>query len=718
MTRKKEQPFIPPPTTSKPAERETSPESSFLISLATFFKQRGEVVAWGIAAFILMTGIGLLYASKLLNFDPNLGLATGEYQAHVGFISLFRQWLQGQIPFPLWNPVMGYGRSLIADPFLFIFNPFLSVPMFLYGLVNGTKLALVMNFIIAGTGMFVLARGMGLGRLASLWCGLLYMMSGALPSHLIIGQIQLTFSLGWAPWAAAGLFWLLRSPGWGTACAAGVAQALFFFSGNLYHQVYALFTFVIISIIYIVDWSHFTIRKDLIKYVFLVGVLSVGLIAVQLFPLMAARTSMDNIGGYPEDTSEFSGSQLMEYAFLNYIVAEKDFSRSDILDQIPCPQENYRYIGVAPILLLLFVIPAFSHGDRRGIAAMAASFLFLLAWAALEYTFVRDLYEFFPILYQFRDPGRALSVGTIYLIGLSGFALDYVWMGIQHPGGEGQSDANWYERRAFRIGLSLLLVTGLVFSLRRVYGENRELIYLEHLYRPEIDLAVDWLVEHEDDQLTLQVTHTVASKIILDAYELGLRSSDFIDGWRPSAPDYSIGSFSSVQLQPRYRVDWAYDGPPSPEYEVVRRFGELQIWEAQDTFPYAFVVPLERLVEGQPVLPDDVAEAAVVHRVNPNRIVVDLEVQERGMLVVTESWFNGWTVYVDLDEAELAPVGSYLATELEPGVHHVVFEYAPASFTAGWLVSVGTLLVMLGGGVWGWRKRREVSAPESDQKTA
>jgi len=660
----------------------------------------------GLVALLCIVAVGVLYSSKLLNLDPNLGLASGEYQVHVGFISLYQQWLSGETAFPLWNPIMGYGRSLIGDPFLFVFNPFLSVPMFAFGLVNGTKIAMVLNFMIAGLGMYVLARGLKLNWIPALWSGLLYMMCGALPSHLIIGQIQLTFSLGWAPWAAAGLVWLFREPGWGRACLAALAMALFFFCGNLYHQVYALFAFAIMSIIAMVDWNTFQIKKPIVKYVLLVGALSLGLIAIQLLPLLGARSSMDNIGGYVVDTQEFHGSQLMEYAFLNYVVADPDFSRTDILDQIPCPQENYRYIGVAPILFLLFLVPAFVRGNRATIISMAASFLFLLAWAGLEYTFVADLYEFFPILYQFRDPGRALSVGTIFLIALSGFALDHVWRRLGEWQGEPVEGRGERWRSPILIAAKGLLLVLLLYSLRRVYGENREYIYLESIYRPELELGANWLAANEDEQITINSTHTISAKIVLDAYELGIRSPDFIDGWRPSAPDYSIGNFNQLQIKPAYRLDWDYEDFTEPDYSLIRSFGQLRVWQNLQAFPYAFSVPLERLVQGDVIFPAEVERAGYAERIGPNKIVVDLNIEEESMLVISESWFNGWTVRVDREQRVLAPVGSYLAVRVLPGTHHVVFEYRPRAFLLGFVLTVSTLVVMLGGVIWQWTAGR------------
>ncbi|MFQ5944549.1 MAG: hypothetical protein ACE5JF_13460 [Anaerolineales bacterium] len=116
-------------------------------------------------------------------------LPGSEFQAHVGFMELFNLWLSGGSEFPLWNPVAGYGRSLIADPFLFVFNPFISVPMAALGLINGSKVAVLLHLLIGGFGAWLLARVLGFGRPARLWCGLLYMMSGAFPAYLYAGQI-------------------------------------------------------------------------------------------------------------------------------------------------------------------------------------------------------------------------------------------------------------------------------------------------------------------------------------------------------------------------------------------------------------------------------------------------------------------------------------------------------------------------------------------------
>jgi len=642
--------------------------------------------------------VSLAYAYPLLDFDPNLGLTSGEYQIHVGFMTLFNRWITGEIDFPLWNPIVGYGRSLIADPFLFVFNPFVSLPMTIFGLVNGTKVAVVLNFFIAGLGMWFLARALKFERLTRLWCSLIYMMSGAIPSHLIVGQIQLSFSLCWLPWSIAGLIWVINNRSLMTVALASIAQALFFFTGNLYYQVYALFCLLIISIIFTVDWKKLRLRKELAKRIVCLGLFSLGLITIQFLPMLASRSSIHNIGGFPLDEKDFPGSQLPEYAFLNYVVADLNFSNNPVLEKLPMPQENYRYIGIAPILMLLFLVPAFSHGNRKEIVSFGASFIFLLAWSGLRYTFIKQIYHFLPILYQFRFPGRALSVGALFLILLSGYGLNHLWLILRLKRDRLTHDDPQSTLIPSQYGYSIayaLLILGLVFSLRRVYGENRELIYARWIYKPEINLATDWLLEQDESDLTINATYTISDKVVLDAYKYFIRSPNFIDGWKAAGAPYLIGEHDAIQIQPPYHLNWEWEEFEASDYMLVNQIGKLRIWHTVNNFPYAFLVSIEQLLSSPPIMPPDVTPALSFNREGSDTIVVDLEAKKESLLVVSEAWFKGWKVTVDDQPAIVVSVSNFLAVQISPGHHQVVFDYDPLSFKAGLLISGLTFLIIV-----------------------
>jgi hypothetical protein len=152
--------------------------------------------------------VGMGFALPFLNMNTNLTLPGVELQTHISSLKLFTDWLGGYADFPLWNPAIGLGRSWIADPFVFAFNPFASIPMWLWGVNNGSKIAIAIHFVIAGFGMWVVAKLMGFQWPTRLWASTLYMLSGGLVSHLYAGQPQLFFALAWLPWSLAGLLWV------------------------------------------------------------------------------------------------------------------------------------------------------------------------------------------------------------------------------------------------------------------------------------------------------------------------------------------------------------------------------------------------------------------------------------------------------------------------------------------------------------------------------
>jgi hypothetical protein len=647
---------------------------------------------------LVILAVTVLYAYPLLIFYPGLGLPGREYQAHVGTVALLNQWLSGEINFPLWNPVIGTGRSLIADPFLFFFNPFLSLPMALFGIINGSKIAVVMNFFIAGVGMWFVAKELKFGRLTRLWCSLLYMMAGAIPAHLSAGHIQLTFALGWLPWSIAGLLWVINRSSLLSILFASLAQALFFFAGNLYYQIYAFFCLLILGFGFAFDWKSFHFKREVAKRISMTAILSVGLISIQLLPLLASNSDVRNLGGYLPDESEYFGSQRPEDAILNYFVSDLDFYRSTSLDKAPFPQESYRYIGVIPFLLLLFLVPTFRRGHHKEIILLGLCFLLMLAWASIRYSFVKYIYDLLPFLNQFRWPGRALSVGALFLILVSAFGLEYIWTSLRSkkPFINFHSDPNTTGETTHTYSIfSVLLVMALFLAMRHVYLNNQELIYLEKAYEPEIKVGLSMLSDNDSSGTSVYTSHAIAIKSALDVYELNLRSPTIVDGWIPSDSPLLLGNPEAIKLEPKYWLNWDSEEIDHSGHNLLAAIGSMQIWQEPDTYPYAFLVPIQDLLAADQILPKDVQPVDEVQRVGTNRVVVEADADPESVLIISESWFSGWKVSVDESPAELLSVSNLLAVQLSPGTHHIEFKYAPAAFTVGAIISGLTLLLML-----------------------
>jgi hypothetical protein len=79
------------------------------------------------------------------------------------------------------------------------------------------------------------------------------------------------------------------------------------------------------------------------------------------------------------------------------------------------------------------------------------------------------------------------------------------------------------------------------------------------------------------------------------------------------------------------------------------------------------------------------------------RVVLDVQAQSDGYLVLTDTWYPGWRVRVDGQEASLLRADLvFRAVYLSAGSHRVQFEYAPEPFQLGCWISAAALLLLCG----------------------
>jgi hypothetical protein len=103
---------------------------------------------------------------------------------------------------------------------------------------------------------------------------------------------------------------------------------------------------------------------------------------------------------------------------------------------------------------------------------------------------------------------------------------------------------------------------------------------------------------------------------------------------------------------------------------------------------------------------------AVIDHYGPHRVVITAASDHPGYLVLTDTWFPGWTAHVDGRESPVERADyAFRGVRLEPGRHEVVFRYNPASVRLGLAVSVLALLAIVAL-AW-WPRRRPNPADES-----
>jgi hypothetical protein len=105
------------------------------------------------------------------------------------------------------------------------------------------------------------------------------------------------------------------------------------------------------------------------------------------------------------------------------------------------------------------------------------------------------------------------------------------------------------------------------------------------------------------------------------------------------------------------------------------------------------------------------AGRATIVRYEPERVVVDATVRRPSALVLTDLQYPGWKATVDGRPADLRRVDWLLrATPLPAGRHRVELRYEPASWRAGWIVSLIALVALAATVAIGLRARRRPAA--------
>jgi len=169
---------------------------------------------------------------------------------------------------------------------------------------------------------------------------------------------------------------------------------------------------------------------------------------------------------------------------------------------------------------------------------------------------------------------------------------------------------------------------------------------------------------------------------------------------------------------------------------LVFRSHTAAMWENRDALPRTFIVhraeivnddqALERLKTpcfpyDQLVLLSDVPASALIDSSNdpgplsqvtvveykPERVVVNVQTERAGYLVLTDSWYPGWVAWIDGKETPIYRADYiFRAVPLSPGQHTVVFEYRPASLFWGAVISGVSVLLGIALVIFKWHVDR------------
>ncbi|MGB3904066.1 MAG: hypothetical protein WBB22_04025, partial [Anaerolineae bacterium] len=538
-------------------------------------------------AALLILSISFLFTRQMLNLDSELVPQSAEFEPNAGLISVAYSSVRHHGEFPLWNPYADTGVPYLGDPANYLFNPLGSVPGLILGPVDGPKVGILLAVVFAGLSGYYLASVLGLSWLARVWAGVLLAVNGHLAARLFGGQFQLGIAFPFMAFAFAFFIQSLRREHRVYPILAGLSISLLLFSGLLYYFLFVIPGLAITVLFFAVASQSEGLRVDrllhLAKKSAGVAAWALGFSAVLLIPFAQA---FDFVG---KDADPFlQHSQTIPNSFLNFLVSDREYYQQANRGM---PEgflhEFYSYVGIVPVLALLFVIPAFRRGNRLLIGLVATLFFFYLAWSSARHTPFQYAYDTFPFLFNFRWSSRALAAVTPMLIMLAAIGIDHLLhmvAAIPFPKVPARRLFGHLTLPPISIGviLSAGLLAFLAHSALEVLSINRDLLAL--VPRRQDHLVVAQWLEENDTSPSYVWMFDGSPGISLRLAERGILRLDPIY-WEarlryPPAADPALGP-DIIQPRAKYLV-LTNDAPPQQaDARLLRAFPARYIYRLE-----------------------------------------------------------------------------------------------------------------------------------------
>jgi|GEM_PF-3085299 len=165
---------------------------------------------------------------------------------------------------------------------------------------------------------------------------------------------------------------------------------------------------------------------------------------------------------------------------------------------------------------------------------------------------------------------------------------------------------------------------------------------------------------------------------------------------------------------------------PLLKFKQVFKYKNLKVYENKKAFPRAYAVDahlvikddeeaLTRLEEkkidlrkqvilnkeplytGSSNISKSSTEKTEIKSYKPNNIEIDVSLNKKKMIVVSDNYYPGWNAYIDGKKAPLYIANTtFRAVALNKGDHRLELKYQPTSFRNGLLVSFSSLFLVLG----------------------
>jgi len=342
----------------------------------------------------------------------------------------------GQLP--LWNPYTFNGMPFLADIQTAVFYlPCTLLSLFVHeGRLHfyWLELVIILHYLLAGIGMFYLARSYGMRRISALFSGTAFMFSGFMVTHVI--HQQMVTLVAWFPIILLLFHRVVQDRHWvwvfvtalvlGHSTLAGFPQlSLFLYSFLGLVFLFELFAMYRGRALFSSD-ALFTIVRAAS-----VVVLSVGAACIQLLPTMelSPLSQRAEITYAKATEGSLAWGQLLTFVYPKFFgVANPDHYAYWGARDYWYYWETCVYPGVATFLLAMLSLPLIRRNKHItffwGILVLAL--LFALGG---NFPLHSLLYHHVPGFSLFRNPARVSILIALAMALLAGWSLDNLLFG-------------------------------------------------------------------------------------------------------------------------------------------------------------------------------------------------------------------------------------------------------------------------------------------------
>jgi hypothetical protein len=650
--------------------------------LTEYFRRDKTEKLYALLEILLIVAWAIWVGRGMLNFDENNVPLGGEYGMGVS-THHFWTFVEKCGWCALWDGSQIGGYPALSNTYAAILHPVTMITTLIWGVVNGSKIIVVVSLAFAGIAQWWLAHELKIGLLARLWGSMLVIVGGHLAGKLEVGLVDLVLSTATCSFAFPAVLMVARHQDWRSAIVLAIVAASGILSGHGYVQILLLLTIPAFGFLLIdQDWKLNPLWK---KYVVAAG-LAILMTSVFIIPVMANRWNIDK-----SINPDFSTVQQLKFSLLNFVIDDFGFFQTDVLGKSAIPYLYINFIGWAALILAIFAVGASKEQDRRKILYLAGSAAIIVGF--VDSNFLKWLSLWIPFLTSVRYPTIGLGIAVPAIIGLASYGIDQIMTRFEWPFIElGFGRQN--NTRAVSIPLSLIVLIPLAINIQQAYNFGRRTLNV----RPLDPGIVEKLESMKTDSLEWVMPVFGEHFWKEPAVRLGLKlTNDSLPFWvgKKKYPE----SYYQLTRAPLTDADGAI--------LMVKEF-EGEFLYLNSEAEYAIII-------------DQQGNRTICSAIGTGgKVDVTCHAPTNGKLVVYENWWPGWKVWIDGKPAPL--IGTdFLKVNINSGEHKIRFRYIPIDAYFGMAVS----LIGIGLCVYLWSRSKsnreetpEVSKPPSSSNTA